>query len=70
MSATSLIERIKDIPPDILREIEDFTVFLMKKRGRRSGSVLHQDWAGALKSFKRQFTSLELQKKAMEWRGN
>ena len=37
---------------------------------RRHGKKLRQDWGGALKDFRDKYTSLELQKKAFEWRGD
>jgi hypothetical protein len=33
-------------------------------------SKLQMNWAGGLSEFHGQFTSLELQKKALEWRGD
>jgi len=67
MNAT--IEMIKTLPPDIRREVLDFAQFLMgRKRSKRVSQPVKQGWAGALREFKGQFTSLELQKKAQEWR--
>ena len=68
MNTSSLLDRIKDMPPGIQQEIEDFADFILKKRGRKSEYILRQDWAGALSDFKGQFNSLELQKKSLEWR--
>jgi hypothetical protein len=31
--------------------------------------TLRQNWAGALRDLKKEYTSLDLQKKALEWRG-
>jgi len=56
-------ERIKELPPDLQREVEDFVNFLIEKRARKQGRKLRQDWAGALKDYRDQYTSLELQKK-------
>jgi hypothetical protein len=36
----------------------------------KRGIVLRQDWAGALRDVKNEYTSLDLQKKALEWRGD
>ncbi|HWN09559.1 MAG TPA: hypothetical protein VNO50_09885 [Pyrinomonadaceae bacterium] len=36
----------------------------------RSGRKLKQTWAGALSDFREQYSSIELQKKALEWRGD
>lgn len=62
-------ERIKQLPPDLRREVEDFVEFLLEKK-RRHGRRLRQDWAGALSDYRDRYTSVELQKKAMEWRGD
>lgn len=62
---------IKNLPPELRREVEDFVEFLLKKRARnRSRGRLRQDWAGALQDYRDQYSSLELQKKALEWRGD
>ena len=43
---------------------------LIEKKERKRGKKLRMTWAGALKEYRDQFTSLELQKKALEWRGD
>lgn len=63
-------EIVKKLPPELKREVEDFVNFLIEKKVRKQGRKLRQDWAGALKDYRDQFTSLELQKKALEWRGD
>jgi hypothetical protein len=40
------------------------------KTGKGQKKYLSQTWAGGLKEFRNQYTSLELQKKALEWRGD
>jgi hypothetical protein len=67
---TSLEELIKRIPPECRREVRDFVLFLLEKRTKKTGAKLRQDWAGSLRDFRGQYTSLELQKKALEWRGD
>jgi predicted nucleic acid-binding protein/predicted nucleotidyltransferase len=66
----SIEERIKNLPPALKKEVEEFVNGLLKKRRKKSGKKLRQDWAGALKDYRDQYTSLELQKKALEWRGD
>jgi Protein of unknown function (DUF2281) len=66
----SLEELVKELPPDCKEEVRDFVEFLLERRGRKRGGKLRQDWAGALKDYRDQYTSLELQKKALEWRGD
>lgn len=63
-------DMVKQLPPDLLQEVEDFIEFLLDKRYRKPATKLRQDWAGELKEFRNKYTSLELQKKALEWRGN
>jgi len=40
------------------------------KHGRRTDRPLRQDWAGALREQREEYTSLELQRKAVDWRGD
>ncbi len=68
MSAKPLEELIKELPPDLEHEVQDFIEFLLSKRQQKTGRKLRQDWAGGLKEYRDQYTSLELQKKALEWR--
>jgi hypothetical protein len=63
-------EMVKALPPEIQDEVRDFILFLMEKRAQKSGRKLRQDWAGALKEYREQYTALDLQKKAVEWRGD
>lgn len=63
-------ELVQELPPELQQEVEDFIEFLLQKRGRKLGRRLRQDWAGALKDYRDQYTALELQKLALEWRGD
>jgi hypothetical protein len=63
-------ELIKALPPELQREVEDFARFLIERRGQKRGEKLRQNWAGALRDYRVQYTSLELEKKALEWRGD
>ena len=65
-----IAEMVRDLPPELQREVEDFVQFLIEKRARKAGKKLRQDWAGALREYRDQYTALELQKKALEWRGD
>jgi hypothetical protein len=72
MNATTqpLEELVKELPPDIESEVRDFIEFLLMKKERKAGRPLRQDWAGALREHREQYTSVELQHKAMGWRGD
>jgi mRNA-degrading endonuclease RelE of RelBE toxin-antitoxin system len=63
-------EMVKKLPPELRQEVEDFVNFLIEKKSRKHGRKLRQDWGGALKDYRDEYTSLELQKKALEWRGD
>ncbi len=62
----SLEELIHELPPDLRQQVRDFVEFLLEKRRPESPTKLRQDWAGALEKYRDKFTSLELQKKALE----
>lgn len=66
----ALNELIDRLPLDLQREVEDFARFLLETRGQAKGARLRLDWAGALSEFRDRYTSLELQKKALEWWGD
>jgi len=66
----SLETLIKQLPLQLQEEVKEFFEFLLEKQREKAGKKLRQDWAGALKEFRDKYTSLELQKKALEWRGD
>jgi hypothetical protein len=65
-----LQELVQELPPDMRAEVRDFIEFLLAKRGRRPRETLRQDWAGALRDYRQQYTSLELQRQSLSWRGD
>ena len=66
----SLEEMIRDLSPDAQRQVADFVKQLAEAAKPAPGRKLDQQWAGALKRYREQFTSLQLQRKALEWRGD
>ena len=65
----SLEEKIEKLPPELQDEVIVFIEQLIeKKRSKKKGRKLRQDWAGALAKYRDKYTSIELQKKALEWR--
>jgi hypothetical protein len=66
--AKSLEDMIRELPPDMRAEVLDFVEFLIAKRSRQARETLRQDWAGALRAYREQYTSLELQRQALSWR--
>lgn len=67
---TRLEQLVKELPEDLQREVEDFAQFLLDRRTRPKGKRLNLNWAGALSEFRDKYTSLDLQKKCFEWRGD
>lgn len=61
-------ERIRELPPELRREVEDFIEFLLEKRLKRHRRRPEFRWAGALKDLRGKYTSVELQHKVSEWR--
>jgi hypothetical protein len=66
----TLEELIKELPPDLKREVQDFAQFLLETKARRPRRKLRLSWAGGLSEFRDQFTSLDLQRKSLEWWGD
>ena len=66
-----LQEIVDELPPELQQEVYDFAQFLHEKRARpkRKGK-LRLTWAGALREYRDRYTSLDLQKKALEWWGD
>lgn len=62
-----LKEKIDHLSPG---ELHDLDVFInqLVRRGSGKRKTLSQRWAGELKEFRGEFTSVELQKKSLEWR--
>lgn len=65
-----LEEIVKELPPDFQQEVREYVEFLLYKREQKSGKKLRQNWAGASSDFKDDYTLLDLQKKALGWRGD
>ena len=66
----SIEEVMKQLPPYLQQEVLDFAQYLLDTKVRRKQKKLRMTWAGALREFRAQYTSLELQKKALEWWGD
>ena len=67
---SDLEEVIKELPLDLHQEVADFARFLMDKRARKPKGRLKLEWRGALEDMKDQYTSVELQHKILDWRGD
>lgn len=63
-----LEDLVKELPPQFQEQVRRFVESLLDTKAHRPGGKLRQDWAGALSDYRDQYTSLELQKKSLEWR--
>lgn len=66
----TLEELVRELPPHLQEEVRDFARFLAETKVRPKRKHLRMDWAGGLREYRDQFTSLQLQKKALEWWGD
>ena len=57
----SVDEVVRDLPPDLKQEVEDFIHFLIARRRKHPSRGLKLSWKGALKALGAQYTSVELQ---------
>ena len=62
-----IVSQINKLPPNLLLDLEEYVNKLSKKKPNSKKWKLNQNWAGALKEYKSQYTSIELQKKALDW---
>ena len=67
-AAKPLEELIGELPPTLRAEVRDFVEFLITKRASPKEVKLRQDWAGALKAYQQQYSSVELQHLSSNWR--
>lgn len=61
-------QKLKQLPPDLYEEVIDFIDFLITKKVSKTKKKPKLDWIGGLEEYRNQYTSIELQKKALEWR--
>jgi hypothetical protein len=66
-SSDDIMKKISELPPELQQEVADIVDYLTSKSKHERGRKLKLDWAGGLKDFRDQFTSMELQKKGLEW---
>jgi len=62
--------KTQQLPEDLRREVLDYMEFLLK-RHKTKKSVAKKfrfDWEGGLSGIREEFSSVELQHRALEWR--
>ena len=51
-------EMIKELPPELQQEVDDFVQFLLEKQVCKPKGQLKLDWRGALRDLRDQYTSV------------
>ena len=59
-------DKIRQLPPELQKEIEDF---LWEKKKALGESQLKLDWRGELRELRDKYTSVDLQHKVLHWWG-
>ena len=67
-SIDDLIEKLRHLPPEKRMEVIAFVESLLEQGSSKKGTGPKLTWAGRLKSHKDAFTSLDLERRASEWR--
>jgi hypothetical protein len=68
MSTQTLEQKFEMLPSELQKEAADFIDFLLTRKNSKQKKKPKLDWIGGLKEYRSQYTSLELQEKALEWR--
>jgi hypothetical protein len=66
----TLEQMVNELPPELQEEVRDFVEFLLEKRVRKPKAELTLSWRGALRDMREQYTSVDLQHKALQWWGD
>ena len=64
----SLDEIVRELPPESQAKVREFVGSLQRTSGQ--ARKLEQNWAGALSDYREKYTSIELQRKSLDWRGD
>jgi hypothetical protein len=58
--------KINQLTPDLIDELDNYLNYLINKQETKKSGKLTQNWAGGLKG--ENYNSIDLQKKALDWR--
>ena len=64
----SLEDRIRELPPELRRQVEEFLDSLLSGSRHKNGEPLKFEWASALSDLKDRYTSVDLQRQIARWR--
>ncbi len=63
----SLDDKVRKLPPELQQEVERFIESLSSRTKSRDAIRLHLDWRGALQELNAEYSSVDLQHKALDW---
>ena len=66
--AHRLEELVAQLPPDLVKQVQDFAEFLLQQRAAESKGKPRFEWAGALVNLRDLYSSVSLQHEASAWR--
>ena len=64
----NIIEKFNQLPPDLQEKVIKYIDSLLAQKELQQKKNPKLDWAGGLKEYRDQYTALELQKEAVDWR--
>ncbi|MCK9210309.1 MAG: DUF2281 domain-containing protein [Ignavibacteriaceae bacterium] len=65
---SSYQQKVNELPEYLRKNVELYIDFLLEKQKPKKRTKLKQTWAGSLKQFNNEYSSVELQKLALKWR--
>ena len=70
MNVKEINKKIKQVPPHLVPEIMDYIDFLITKYSKSSQKKkpFNFNWQGGLSEISKEYSSVDLQHKAMDWR--
>lgn len=60
--------KFQKLKPEQKKEVNDFIDFLLNRKIVKKNKKPSFEWFGCLKEYRDTYTSMELQKKSLEWR--
>ena len=63
----SLDDKIRELPPELQQEVESFIQSLAGRTRSPDATPLCLDWRGALQELSTEYSSVDLQHKALDW---
>jgi hypothetical protein len=68
MSVEKIAQMVRELPPNLQQEVEDFVEFLLERSQREPKNTPTFEWAGALQEMRPEYSSVNLQHQISQWR--